>query len=93
MIKKQLQNDEKVGISPSVNARSHLRAIDFKDDSCFLCNNPAAGGPESQVCNTVTCIINVKVHEYVIVSNNTVLLAKLKHSGMIVLKAIIGNFW
>ena len=92
MIKKQQQSDEKVSIFPSVNTRSHLKAIGFKDDSYFLCNNPAAGRPES-VNNTATYVTNVKVHKYMIVLNDTALLAKLKHSDMIVLKAIIGNFW
>jgi len=83
MIKKQQQSDEKVSIFPSVNTRSHLKAIGFKDDSWFLCNNPA----HESVNNTSTYITNVKVHKYAIVLNDIVLLAKLKHSDMIVLEA------
>ena len=44
MIKKQQQDDDKVSTSSSVNPHSYHRVIYFKDDSCFLCNNPAASG-------------------------------------------------
>jgi len=46
MIKKQQQDDDKVSTSSSANTHSYHRVINFKDDSCFLWNNPTANGPE-----------------------------------------------
>jgi len=77
MIKKQHQDDDKVSIFSSVNTHSHHRVINFKDDSCFLCNNPAASGPEVYIMLHYTSSMLKYVNNYVIALNKTVLLAKL----------------
>jgi len=81
---KQLQDDEKVRTSSSVNTRSYRTLINFKGESCFLCNNPAASGSES-LHNASIYIINAQVCNNVVVLNEKALLAKLKHSNMIAL--------
>ena len=63
MIKKQQQDDDKVST--------------FKDDSCFLCNNPAASGPEVCIMLQYTSSMLKYVNSYAIALNKTVLLAKL----------------
>ena len=73
MIKKQQQDDDKVSTSSSVNTHSYHRVINFKDDSCFLCNNPAASGPEVYIMLQYTSTMLKYVNSYAIALNKTVL--------------------
>jgi len=66
MIKKQQQDDDKVSTSSSVNTHSYHRVKNFKDDSCFLCNNPAASGPEVYIMLQYTPPMLNYVNSYVI---------------------------
>ena len=59
------------------STHSYHRVINFKDDSCFLCNNPAASGPEVYIIFQYTSSMLKYVNSYTIALNKTVLLAKL----------------
>ena len=71
---------------PSVHKRSSHRStcIYFKDDKCFLCDNP--GGSEG-LHNASIYNIDAKVRKCAIALKDTTLLAKLEPGDMIALEA------